>query len=381
MAILIYIPFKSNIGYAIRSLESTFFNVAMKVYKDQSKIFFCYQDLSGGKPDSLPRSFENYFSIENEFSKKEHKKVCQLISKHNIHTFFGLDIPVNHPAYKFYRSSGIKQIFAYWGAPMSSLNPPLKLLVKKLEVFLNRSQPDHYIFESKAMAKSATMGRGVSSKRISVVNLGVDTNKYTPLTDNSPYVSNLFLIPPNRRIVTYSGHMEKRKGVDIIVKAAAHIVNSLNRDDIHFLLLGNKDGEEQQYSSLYKNTKAENFITFGGYRDDLHLIFPCCHIGVIASTGWDSFTKSSLEMASCGLPRIVSDLQGLPETIIEGKSGVSFTPGDYIALSDKILSIIDTPEQLKKMSLAARNQASETFSIDHQESELTRILQTYSKEL
>ena len=49
--------------------------------------------------------------------------------------------------------------------------------------------------------------------------------------------------------------------------------------------------------------------------DDLSRIFPCCYAGVIASTGWDSFTVSSLEMASSGLPLVVSNLQGLSESI------------------------------------------------------------------
>ena len=56
-------------------------------------------------------------------------------------------------------------------------------------------------------------------------------------------------------------------------------------------------------------------------------------LGVIALTGWDSFTLSSVEMAPCGFPLVVSRLQGLIETADDGGTGYLFDMDDHNALA------------------------------------------------
>jgi len=64
---------------------------------------------------------------------------------------------------------------------------------------------------------------------------------------------------------------------------------------------------------------------FGGYRSDLDLLQRGCYAGVIASTGWDSFARSGLEMQASGLPVLVSDLRGLREVMEHDVSGACST--------------------------------------------------------
>lgn len=368
MGILIYIPFSTNTGYAIKSLEMAFYCMAKSIYQNDDKIHFLYKDIMGGFPESLPTNFSNIISLESNL-----QVICQYIKKNSIATLFGLDLPVNHLFYKPFRKAGIRQVVAYWGAPMSDTSGKFKLMVKRVLVALNRYQPNHYIFESKMMADMAVSGRGIKSSKTSVVYLGVDTQKFQPQNFSS-YAKRSFNIPPERYIVFYSGHMEERKGVNVIISAAVYLVEKLGRKDVHFLLCGNKQNQESRFFSLYKNTDAQDYITFAGYRDDLHKVMPCCHIGVIASTGWDSFTVSSLEMAACGLPLIVSNLQGLPETIQNGKTGLLFTPGNHIDLAQKIIHLVDNQQLYKDMSEAARHRILQHFTLNHQHSNLVSVV-------
>ena len=81
---------------------------------------------------------------------------------------------------------------------------------------------------------------------------------------------------------------------------------------------------------------------------------PSFYLGIIASTGWDSFTISSLEMASSGLPLLVSNLQGLAETIDEGKTGYSFEPGSHIELSELVIFMLNNENIRNHMGENAR---------------------------
>jgi glycosyltransferase involved in cell wall biosynthesis len=255
---------------------------------------------------------------------------------------------------------------------MSSINSGWRLAVKKLQVGLLRSCPDHYIFESESMRRTATHGRGISHARTSVVYLGVDCEQFRPADGRSTYAHEVFSIPKDAHLVFYSGHMEPRKGVAVLLRAARLIATS-GRKDIYFLLLGNRPGEIDQYRDIYVGTAAERQIIFGGYRADIGRLMQSASVGVIASTGWDSFTRSAVEMSATGLPLIVSRLQGLQETIEEGVTGYSFTPGDAEELHNLILRVLGDESLRLSLGAAARARTVGRFSEDQQVDALTRI--------
>jgi glycosyltransferase involved in cell wall biosynthesis len=181
-------------------------------------------------------------------------------------------------------------------------------------------------------------------------------------------------IPEQRKVIFYAGHMEKRKGVAVIIKAAAKLINDRRRQDVHFLICGNRNNEEKVFDEYYKGTEAEDYITFGGYRNDIPDLMPGCYAAVIASTGWDSFPRSSLEMAAAGLPLLVSDLAGLNETVEPGKSGLLFKTGDATELADKIEMLLDTPERREALSKRATARVNEEFTLDIQKQQLVQVI-------
>ena len=104
------------------------------------------------------------------------------------------------------------------------------------------------------------------------------------------------------------------------------------------------------------------------------IIEQSCYIGTIASTGWDSFTVSSLEMAACGLPLIVSNLQGLAETIEDNKTGYLFTPGNSNELADKIEFLVDNPLKRNQLSKNARARVVAKFTSTKQVNTLVEVV-------
>lgn len=370
--ILVFFHCKSNTGYAIGRLETVFFEMAQRLTGDNDRIHFGYTSLDGGASTPLADNFRNVIRFDTaDSSRKSLDAIHDYIRDNNIRIAFGFDQPVSRPAYAMMRRAGIRLFVAYWGAPMCSINHGVKLLLKRLEVGLRRSKPDHFIFESKAMADAAVYGRGIARRRISVIHTGVDTEKFKPILLDRNYAHEVFAIPGNRRIILYSGHMEERKGVHVIVEAANELIQVRKRSDVHFLFLGNIDGQERRFAPMYSGSETEKYITFGGYREDINRILPSSYVGVIASTGWDSFPMSSLEMASSGLPLVASKLQGIVEGIDNGVTGYLIEPGDYVGLADKIELLLDNPELQERMGSAAREWIVENFSRERQIESLT----------
>jgi len=375
-SILIMFHLESSAGYAMDNLLPVFVQMAEALVGQREKIHISFTRLDGGAYNKLLDGFEQLIEFDPASKRKsQHAFIENYVRQHAIDVVFGFDQLVWQPSYKYLRKGGVRKIVSYQGAPMSGLNKGIKLILKKLEVWLTLGSPDHFIFESQAMAKTAYQGRGIAKNKIDIVYLGVDEVRFKPANEGSGYAYETFGIPSDRKIIYYSGHMEERKGVAVLIRAAIHLYEHHGRRDFHFLILGNKNGQERQFLKLLGESGAGNHVTFGGYRHDIEKILPGCFMGAIASTGWDSFTVSSLEVAACGLPLAVSNLQGLIETIEEGKTGFTFNTGDHEALGSHIITLLENPVIRNTMGSSARKRILAGYTRTMQIEHLVKVMQ------
>ena len=83
---------------------------------------------------------------------------------------------------------------------------------------------------------------------------------------------------------------------------------------------------------------------------------------------------SSLEIAACGLPLLVSGLQGLVETIEAGETGYSFTPGDHAELASLIAGLLDDPSRRDRMGARARQRILQGYTRQKQVDNLVGLV-------
>ncbi|MEO0438442.1 MAG: glycosyltransferase family 4 protein [Pseudomonadota bacterium] len=356
---------KQDTGYAIGKLEHVFHQAAISAGFSEQRICYGYTELS--KPATKQLVKVDYYG------RTASSELSAVVAASNIKTVLAFDLQYPAHIVGTLRRAGVTRIVSYWGASMSGLNTGLRLLAKRLEWFMRGHKPDLFVFESEGMRQTATHGRGIPQANTRVVHLGVDTSRYKP-APGTRYANEVLAIPKNRKIVFYSGHMEHRKGVHVIIEAAKILVDEQGRSDVHFLICGNQAGEADHLKALLEDHDARRFVTFGGYRDDIPQLMQNATLGTIASTGWDSFTMSSIEMMACGLPIIVSDLPGLRETVCHGETGYTFEAGDQRALARLIATVIDDPDLLQRLADAARNRAVDRFSQERQIEHLASLL-------
>lgn len=372
---------ESNPGYAAASHELTFLRLAQRLVGGYENIHFAYRDLSNGRSPHLPNELTNLIKVDTTInSHNSLDDLSRYIRKHEIQLVFGFDQPVRRPAFKHMRKAGVRHFISYWGAPMSSINRGLKLIFKKIDVAMAHHRPDHFVFQSEGMRQSAVHGRGIPASQTSVVRTGIDTDKFHPAADIDWYAHELFGIEKDRRIVFFSGHMEARKGVDVVLRSAVELVDRQGRNDVHFLILGNRPGQEAPFQPIYSGTRASEHITFGGYRSDIPELLRSCDIGIIASTGWDSFPMSSIEMAASGLPLVVSDLPGLREAVTPD-TGLLFPVSDHVSAAAKIQLLLDNPGLRSKMGDMGRRRAVKEFSVESQITGLETIIRRVAADI
>lgn len=364
-AILIMIHCEEHTGYAISSLEQVFHQAALNAGYSEDRIFWSFNGLKD-------KSAAN--KIECNYRNPTQDSLIPFLRNNNIKTVIAFDLGYPANVIKLLKDNGIQKIISYWGASMSSINSGPKLILKKIEYFMRRNKPDVFVFESEAMRKTATQGRGIPMQATEVIYLGVDTNKFSPSGKPDFYAHEQFGIPQNRQIIFYSGHMEERKGVRIIINAALDLEKNNQLQNIHFVLCGNKGDEAKTYIDMLIGSDANSHVTFAGYRTDINLLMRSSSVGVIASTGWDSFTMSSVEMMASGLPLIVSNLQGLAETIEHQRNGYLIEPGNTSELAQRILELSNNPDLANRLAINSRKRALELFTKDQQIAKISNLI-------
>jgi glycosyltransferase involved in cell wall biosynthesis len=373
VASLFMLNLGTNAGYAISRLERIFFDVMLELAGgDPAQVHFSFTDLERGAPASLPEGFPNVtvFDIQDP---KGRPSIANYVAKNRIRLVIPLDLQPVHPLYRELRRAGAYTIVPYWGAAISAPGPKWKVALKRLVLAASRSRVDGLIFESRAMADLAVHGRGVSEHMVDVVPLGIDLS-LIPEDGSHHYVHETFGLPLDRRVIVYAGHMEERKGIRVLVEAAIELLSRRQRRDVCFLICGNRDGESERFERLYRGLGIDAWIRFAGYRSDLFQIYPSCFCGVIPSTGWDSFTYASVEMAGFGLPVVASRLQGLAEAVVDGETGLHFTPGDPAALADCLEVLLDHPERAHKLGGQGRRRCERELNVVIQREQLVAVL-------
>jgi glycosyltransferase involved in cell wall biosynthesis len=362
---LVMISYEIEIGYAIGRLITVFHEMARRLGGDASAVHFSFSTVGDKKSPSLPPGFSNL--LEFNYRKPDAAglaRFLEYIRKNGITDLFALDMPVTATFLAEARRAGVRDVVAYWGAPMSSRNHGLKLLAKRLEVaLLRRDRPDLFLFESEAMRDLAVNGRGLPRSATDVFHTGVDESRFHPVAGAADVARQRFNIPAGNKIICYMGHLHERKGVHVLMQAMQRIVKR-GRSDITALFLGNRNNEERNFAAHYAG--AESQIVFGGYQSDIPQLLSGCYAGCIPSTGWDSFPMSSIEMQACGLPVIVSDWQGVPETVADGVTGIVTPTGNADALADAIIALADDPARRQRMSDASLARIAGGFTREHQ---------------
>lgn len=362
---LVWMKWPTNTGYALTSLEQLFFSTALELAGgDPARVHFAYTDLSGGAPQSLPRGFANVGALDLTDPALSLDAITDYVRERAIEFVLAFDLQPSHRAFAAMRRGGVRTIVCYWGAPISSPMPAWRLWLKRAALLLDRARADGMVFESQAMADLALHGRGATPAMVDVVPLGVDTDAIRPA--RSQHVHDALGIPATQKVIVFSGHCTPRKGIQTLIEAAVEILAVRRRQDCCFVICGNRPGEDAPYRAIYAGLGLDDRIRFAGFRTDIIAIFQSAYCGVIPSSGWDSFTLSSVEMAATGLPVVASRLQGLAEAVVDGTTGLLFEPGNAGALADCLETLLDDEARTRTLGNQGRQRC---------ERELSRTLQ------
>ena len=374
---IFFIPYGSRVGFAIEPLVRAFVQASLALNgKERSSAHLAFTDIVDVKEAESRFGTHHLVAFDaTTAARSEYERMHAYLRRHRVRLAMLLDVQPASPFVRFLRRAGVSCVLGYWGAEISSRGSFLKQLLKILTVRVpSPYRVDGLIFESKAMARIAVEARGCPASMIEVVNTGVDPTRFAE-RGSTPYVHETFDLPLNKKIVVYAGHAHERKGIGALMDAAVSLVCRRKRSDLLFLICGNRPHETEEWLHRIAGTGAESSVLFAGYRSDMPKILTHADVGVVPSSGWDSFPMTALEMQAAGLPLVASRLGGIPETLVAGNTALLVEPGDSDDLAEKIEYLVDRPDECRRLGINGRRHVTANLTVAHQVARLAEVFE------
>ncbi|PEU72428.1 hypothetical protein CN397_06000 [Priestia megaterium] len=153
------------------------------------------------------------------------------------------------------------------------------------------------------------------------------------------------------------------KGISEFIEAANKVRKIYPNANFH--LVGPKD--ESDKSIDWKEMEfaiSKGFIQYHGATKDVASFIKESRIFIFPSYYREGIPRAVLEAMSMGRPIITTNSPGCRETVKEGVNGFLIPPKNSSYLSEKIIWMIEHPEEVNSMARESRRIAEETFDIN-----------------
>jgi glycosyltransferase involved in cell wall biosynthesis len=227
-----------------------------------------------------------------------------------------------------------------------------------LERFTYRTA--HHVIVTNDSYKAAALSRGgLDAGEVTVVRTGPDPE----------LLKRGESLPSHRRghrhLAVYIGVMGPQDGVDIVVRAAAHLKYEQMRSDIAITLIGSGDCYEE-LRSLAKELEVDDIVHFTGRAPDLLV----AELMSTADVGLSPDPKSPLndvstmnktmEYMAFGLPVVAFDLT---ETRVSAQDAAIYAePNDVKGFARALADLIDDPDERARMGRRGRDRVEQVLA-------------------
>jgi len=197
-------------------------------------------------------------------------------------------------------------------------------------------------------------------ENVKVIYNGVDTNFFKPDISHDLRIQHNY----NNKLPRFGtvGRLGKSKGTDLLFKVASEMEGIAE-----FFAVG--PCEEDLFQEISKS-KISNFHLLGALpNNELPAFYNFIDCFVLPSL-FEAFGITLIEAMSCGKPVIASDTGGISEIIDHENDGLLIKAGDFNALKEAIIRIIDDRDMGLYLGKSARQKVIENFTIERTYEEL-----------
>ncbi|WP_026426144.1 glycosyltransferase family 4 protein [Actinokineospora inagensis] len=250
------------------------------------------------------------------------------------------------------------------------LSQPLNHQVHSAEWWL-ANRADALITCSAAMRAETAHLFDIDPTTVTVIHNGIEPRSWRVPTTSVRETRAAYGDGP---LLMFFGRLEWEKGVHDLIAALPKVRRSHPGTR---LVIAGRGSQATALADLARKTRVRRAVEFVGHLTDQQLIATLSAAdAVVLPSRYEPFGIVALEAAAVGVPLIASTAGGLGEVVIDGETGLSFTPGDVAAIATAIRQVLNDPTSARKRARTAKTRLTNVFDWAKIAKETTTIYRT-----
>ncbi len=215
----------------------------------------------------------------------------------------------------------------------------------------------------------------MAGAKVKVVPLGTDLHRFVPAHFNQPEARSFFGLPHDKKIIGVLGRLDAGKGQEVLLRAIPGVMK--RHPEILIVIAGDETAGEPGYKAylekICKTIRIDQNVKFLPFTDAVPQLMAALDIFVLPSFA-ETYGLVVIEAMAMEKPVIATNAGGLPEIIIDGKTGLLVEPRSVEAVANAIDKILGNDELRISLGHSAREDALRRFSMDSCVDELLGLL-------
>jgi lipopolysaccharide/colanic/teichoic acid biosynthesis glycosyltransferase/glycosyltransferase involved in cell wall biosynthesis len=168
--------------------------------------------------------------------------------------------------------------------------------------------------------------------------VGVDISRFKDVhIDKSQYRESIG-VPEDAVMVISVGEIIERKNHEVIIRA----IGKLKNPNIYYVICG-RGPLKEKLQKLARELKIENRVLFLGFRRDIPEL--CCAADISAfPSRIEGLGLAGIEAMATGIPLVSSNVHGILDYVIDGKTGYTCNPDDVDGFAEAINQLASDAE-------------------------------------
>lgn len=218
------------------------------------------------------------------------------------------------------------------------------------------------------------------ARKLHVVYNSVDLSRFERLPERAIARCTLNLSPDALVLITIAS-LTEQKGHRYLLEAMDQVLQHFPQSVLLLVGDGYLRKSLEQFSQQHSLGAAVHFL---GKRTDVPLILAAADVFVLSSL-WEGMGLVLVEAGAVGLPAVATQVDGIPEVVEDGATGILVPPRQPELLAGAIVALLKDEGRRRQMGERARQRVSSMFSIQYAVAAIKEIylslLQRKSREI
>lgn len=186
-----------------------------------------------------------------------------------------------------------------------------------------------------------------------------------------------FNIMEDSKTILHVARFHYQKGQEFLIKAMPLVLKK--EGDAKFILVGDGPSFNEMKDLASRLNLPEDRVVFTGSRNDVFEMLSVSDLFVLSSR-WEGLPYTVLEAMLMEKPVVATKVDGIPEAVSDGETGILVQPEDPVGLAEAMLSLLGDGAKRVKMGKAGRKVVEERFRLEQMLGQIEQVYNQLLKE-